>query len=110
MRVKRLPIKFLNIGFRGAGPPDVLVCDGERGLGASEIFTEKTISVRDLGANNSCVLSVAEALSRTENRHDQGSGGKKRHVSSQLRGCPRVERKTRKVRYSPSYRSFLASE
>ena len=35
---------------RWAGPPDVLVCDGERGLGASEIFTDK--------------LSVSGALGR----------------------------------------------
>ena len=27
-----------------AGPPDVLVCDGERGLGASEISTEKLLA------------------------------------------------------------------
>ena len=27
--------------MRWAGPLDVLVCDGERGLGASELFTEK---------------------------------------------------------------------
>ena len=32
---------FFKHWIRWAGPPDVLVCDGERGLGASEIFTEK---------------------------------------------------------------------
>ena len=30
-----------NTGFGGQGPPHVLVCDGEGGPGASEIFTEK---------------------------------------------------------------------
>ena len=33
-------------GIRWAGPPDVLVCDGERGLGASLVFPEK-LSIRD---------------------------------------------------------------
>ena len=33
--------KIFKHWIRWAGPPDVLVCDGERGLGASEIFTEK---------------------------------------------------------------------
>ena len=33
--------KILKYWIRRAGPPDFLVCDGERGLGALEIFTEK---------------------------------------------------------------------
>ena len=33
--------KMFKHWIRKAGPPDVLVCDGERGLGASEVFTEK---------------------------------------------------------------------
>ena len=33
--------KFFKHWIRSARPPDVMVCDGESGLGASEIFTEK---------------------------------------------------------------------
>ena len=33
--------KIFKHWIRWVGPPDVLVCDGERGLGASEVFTEK---------------------------------------------------------------------
>ena len=51
--------KILKHWIRRAGPPDVLVCEKERGLGASEFFTEKTLSVRNSGANNSCIFSVA---------------------------------------------------
>ena len=64
---------------RWAGPLGVLVCDGERGLGATEIFKkkkkEKTLCVRDSGANHSSLFSVAEGSSRAKDRNYQGSGG-----------------------------------
>ena len=64
---------------RWAGPLGVLVCDGERGLGASEIFKKKkkrkTLCVRDSGANHSSLFSVAEGSSRAKDRNYQGSGG-----------------------------------
>ena len=54
---------------RWAGPPDA--CDGERGLRALVILTEK----RDSGANHSSLFSVAEGSSRAKDRHHQQSGG-----------------------------------
>ena len=48
--------KILKHWIRWARLPDVLVCDGLR---ASQMFTEKTLSVRNTGANNSCIFSVA---------------------------------------------------
>ena len=48
--------KFFKNWTRWAGPPDVLVCDGERGLGASEIFTEK------LSVSGTQVQTIAHIL------------------------------------------------
>ena len=86
-----------------AGPPDVLVCDGERSLGASEIFTEN-LCVKDPGANHSSIFSVAEGSSRAKDRNHEGnvgqndfatpSGGEERHVSCQPRGCQNAEPKS----------------
>ena len=49
---------------RWPGHPDVLLCDGERCLGASEFFFRKTLGVRDSGANHSSICCVAEESSR----------------------------------------------
>ena len=55
--------KLFKHWIRWAGSPDVLrntLCDGERGQGASEILTEKTLGVRDSGANH-CSLRERRA-------------------------------------------------
>ena len=89
----------------------MLVCDGERGLGASETF------MRNAGANNRAAQSPWQK-GRVEQRIAtvKGSGGQddlatpsgveERHVSCQLRGGPFAAPKSREVGHHPSHTSF----
>ena len=101
--------------IRWAGPPDVLVCDGERGLGAYEVLTEKlsvsgtqvrttaAYSPWQKGRVEQRIATIKEVAGKTMLQH-QDVGG--RRVSCQLRGCPRAEPKSREVGHPPSYTSF----
>ena len=98
--------KTFKHGIRWAGPPDVLVCDGERGSGASEFFTEK------LSVSGTQVQTTAAHSPWQKGRVEQRIAtikevaGKTSHVSCQQRGCPRAEPKSREVEHPPRDTSF----
>ena len=88
--------KILKHWIRWAGPPDVLVCDGERGLGASEIFTENSVSgtraQTTAGYSPRQKGRVEQRIATIQGSGGQDdfatpSGGKERHVGCQPRGC-----------------------
>ena len=80
--IKQFPRRFTH-WIRWARPTVALVCDGERGLGASEIFTEK-LSI--LGTQVQTTFSVAEGSSSTEDRNHQGRKRIKRFCNTKWRG------------------------
>ena len=106
--------RFSNIGFGGPDLRDVLVCDGERRLGASEIFTANSVSGTLVQITAYSPWQKGRIELSIATHHGSGgqddfatpSGENERHVDCQLRGCPRTESKSREVGHTHGHTSF----